>query len=267
MGFAILGLGCTIPLTIGGDIDSNVVVPSEDDGGEEPGNDAGPPDSGPSFIDSGVALDAGAACLPSNPFQQTPLSSQQGLSSHTSFSTCCSHDVMEGFCYSVPQGWSCSNFRVCTWDNGGSCFSTGHTCDNYADCCSRVCYKGLCAATNYTGDNPASDTPGSSCKSLQVWCGDYSECCSQNCAFGMCAPAPAPTTCGGFLASCVTSNDCCSLECDNGNCRDSSLPWYLQSVGSQLSSQVSSQAPNSSEMAPRFQLNRTDNPLAPDPIH
>jgi hypothetical protein len=265
MGFAILGLGCTIPLTIGGsEIDSNVVVSNEDDGGEEPGDDAGPPDSGTTFVDSGVTLDGGA-CLPSNPFQQG-LSPQQALSSHTSFSTCCSHDVMEGFCYSVPQGWSCSNFRVCTWGNGGSCFSTGHTCGNYADCCSQVCYKGLCAATNYPGDQRLARS-NSSCSSLQVQCNDYSECCSENCAFGQCAPAPVPTTCGGFLAQCVGSIDCCSLECDNGNCRDSSLPWYLQSVGSQLNSSTTNPAETGSAMAPRFQLNRADQPLAPDPTH
>jgi hypothetical protein len=266
MGFAILGLGCTIPLTIGGgEIDSTGGVTTEEDGGDQVESDAGPADSGSVIPDSGVQTDGGE-CLPSVPIQSS-VSSGTASPTNTSFSTCCSLDVREGQCYSVPQGWSCSNFRVCTWNNGGECFSTGHTCGNWTDCCSQVCYKGLCASINYTGAKALQGST-SSCKSLQVACGDYTECCSQNCAFGLCAPAPVPTTCGGFLAQCTNSSDCCSLECDNGNCRDSSLPWYLQTAGSQLNSSVADDpVENGSSMQPRFQLNRVDDPLAPDPTH
>jgi hypothetical protein len=255
LGFAILGLGCTVPLTIGGsDFDPSEIGPPTDDAGPSPIVDSGTPilDAGAPIVDAGNVQDAGCT-KPGN--------------AAGSYASCCTPDLREGLCYSAPQGWSCSDLRVCTSSGGNSCNSTGHTCTSFSDCCTNVCYKGFCASTTFPGEALDAGSSGV-CTANGFACSTYSDCCSQNCAFGACAVAPTiPKACGGFLSTCQTSTDCCSLECDNGNCRDGTLPWYLQTVGAQLGDrEVTPSTPNENALAPHFDLNRAENLAGENPM-
>jgi hypothetical protein len=211
MGLAILGLGCSVPLTIGPDDLNNStggLPPAEDSGTPGSGDDAGnPADSGVSGggeNDAGV-LDAGS-CLAVGDSSQY-------------FSLCCSHDSSQGFCRD-PSAWSCTAQRICYWD-GGSCASTGHSCVGYGDCCSGGCFEGTCQNANdslLTGPIMA--------------CTKYSDCAPgpENCFMGHCAQAPQPCTGGQYQQKCTKWSDCCSLECNDGSCQDTTLPKWLQSA-------------------------------------
>jgi len=240
LGLAILGLGCTIPLTIGGSEFDQPIVSPGDDGGIDAGHAV--EDAGSPAVDAGTPQDAGF-CNPSGPSQN--------------YTACCSEDVLQGYCNNAA--WQCNNFRVCTSSAGKSCFSTGHTCTSFSDCCTEVCYKGFCSSSRFP-PSVALTPNGGTCRSLQVSCNSFSDCCSQNCAFGQCVPAPTPTTCGGFDATCTSFTQCCSLECDHGNCRDTTLPWYLQETGSQVrdATGTASTVQDQSKVAPHFQLNGVD---------
>jgi hypothetical protein len=256
LGFAILGLGCTVPLTIGGDdFEQPVIGPSE--GGD--GGGVGTGSGGGSGGGTGGSQDSGVGCLPSVAFQITAAA---GVTNPITpgYSSCCNSDDQEGRCITPPVGWDCTNSRVCTY-NGGACFSTGHTCSGFGDCCTAVCYKGLCASDMLPlRITPFNATGQESCHVLQETCQSYTDCCSQNCAFGYCLPAPVTQPdCGGFEAPCKGSSDCCSMECLNGLCYDTTLPWYLQTPGAQLDALVGEEpVETGSEMAPRFQLNRVE---------
>jgi hypothetical protein len=254
LGFAILGLGCTVPLTIGSsELDRSITSSGGDGGAVSTSSDAGSDteDAGQA-IDAGIVEDAGPICV------------SPGFPGIINYANCCSGDVREGLC-NDPRAWNCSDFRVCT-NNGVSCFSTGHPCTGYGDCCTEVCYQGFCASSPFPMQVTLTN-PSQSCKLIQEFCSNYSDCCSQNCAFGQCAPAPTTTGCGEFLADCTSSTDCCSQECDHGSCRDNTLPWVLQTAGIPMGGQSSTNSvPSQGAVAPQFQLNRVDDFAGPNPV-
>jgi hypothetical protein len=210
MGLAILGLGCSVPLTVGaGDLDDSDKVPRVEDSGTTSGSgeDAGGP------IDSGVTVDAG---IDGGSTSDAGACVANGDSSAL-FSACCSRDSTQGFCRSY--NWSCTTQRVCSWD-GGSCSSTGHPCVGYADCCSGGCFGGTCK----NGD-PQALPPGP-----PILCVNYSDCTSENCYLGHCAQPTQNCNGGQFNSRCIKWSDCCSLECNDGFCQDSTLPTWLQAT-------------------------------------
>jgi len=263
LGLAILGLGCTVPLTVGGsELDPTIVPPPDDAGTQpDPGVDAGPgpSDSGVPVVDAGVidpadgGQDAGVArCI------------QDWLAS-SSYTNCCSLDNWEGFCTNW-QGWHCDANRLC-FSDAGVCNSTGHTCSSYSDCCSADCYLGHCANTSLASIiTVPTQGPPRACTTVGS-CNTYSDCCSQNCFLGSCALPPAPSgRCIplGSTAGCGSFSDCCSLECKGGQCTDSTLIPQLRLPPSMISTPRQFDAVHNMDlMAPRLQTAQPDTTSAP----
>ncbi len=243
LGFAILGLGCTVPLTIGGgesDLPGDVGL--ADDAGT--GSDAGDDDGGPVAIDAGPVMDAGddagavvpdgGMCLP------------YGDPNSSSFANCCSRDVSQGVCVARPSGWTCSAQRICTW-SGGTCESTGHDCTEYSDCCSGGCFSGKCRNADATA-----------LQTSTTLCSKYSDCSSDSCYLGRCTTAPAATcTTGQYNQKCTTWQDCCSLECDDGGCFDTTLPMWMQQAPAMDQIPYFDSLPTQELLAPRFEVDET----------